>query len=53
MNIQTIFLIIIIVALIAGAVFYIKKAAKAGVKCVGCPYAKNCGSKTCSCESKE
>jgi len=40
------------IALIVGAaVFYIIRAKRRGEKCVGCPYAKQCGKKcdgTCS-----
>jgi len=41
-----------VIALIVGAaVFYIIRAKRRGEKCVGCPYAKQCGKKcdgTCS-----
>ena len=32
-----------IVLIVGAAVFYIVRAKKRGEKCVGCPYAKQCG----------
>jgi len=32
-----------IVLIVGGAIFYIIRAKKRGEKCVGCPYAKQCG----------
>ena len=32
-----------IVLIVSAAVFYIVRAKKRGEKCVGCPYAKQCG----------
>ena len=41
-----------ILAVILGlAIRYIVKAKKSGAKCIGCPAAGSCGSKTCSCHS--
>ena len=37
--------VIAIVLVIGGAVDYIIKEKKSGKKCIGCPYAKECGSK--------
>ena len=40
------YIAIAVVALIVGAaVFYIVRAKRRGEKCVGCPYAKQCGGK--------
>lgn len=40
------FVIIAILILVLGAgLFYIVKEKKSGAKCVGCPYAKQCGSR--------
>jgi hypothetical protein len=36
-----------IVLIVGAAVFYIVRAKRRGEKCVGCPYAKQCGG-TCS-----
>ena len=35
----------VLVAIIGGAVFYIVRAKRKGVKCIGCPAAKTCGGK--------
>lgn len=39
--------IAVIVIIIALVVFYIVKAKKNGVKCIGCPDAKNCQGRGC------
>lgn len=36
-------IILILLLIIGGAVVYIVKQKEKGVKCIGCPYAKNCG----------
>lgn len=41
-----------IVLIVGAAVFYIVRAKMRGEKCVGCPYAKQCGGK-CSCNRNE
>lgn len=43
-----------LVVIIGAAVAYIIRAKKRGIKCVGCPYAKQCGG-NCSgnCESSD
>lgn len=44
------FIIIAILVIIIGvAVAYLVKAKKRGVKCVGCPYAEQCASKSNGC----
>lgn len=40
--------IIAIVLVVGGAVAYLIRAKRRGQKCVGCPYAKECGNK-CNC----
>jgi len=37
--------IAVIVLILGGAAFYLIRAKKRGQKCVGCPYAKQCGGK--------
>ena len=37
-----------IVLIVGASVFYIVRAKKRGEKCVGCPYAKQCGGKCVS-----
>ena len=48
-----ILIIAILLAIIGGAVFYIYKEKKSGVKCVGCPHAKTCGGCCSGCGHKE
>ena len=43
----------VILLIIGGAVFYIIKSKRAGVKCIGCPHAKNCNAHSCTCHTKE
>ena len=42
-------IIAVILAILAGAVIYIRKAKKKGVKCVGCPNGGNCTGKCDTC----
>ena len=45
-------IVIAVIAVIIGAItFYIIKQKKNGCKCIGCPYAKECSKKGCSCDS--
>ena len=37
--------IVILAAIVAAIVLYLVKAKKRGEKCIGCPYAKQCGGK--------
>ena len=37
--------ILILIAIVAGIVFYLVRAKKRGQTCIGCPYAKQCGGK--------
>lgn len=39
----------VILAIIGGAVLYIRKAKKKGAKCIGCPHANTCASKKGGC----
>lgn len=43
MNIVDYIALAAIVLIVGAAVFYIVRAKKHGEKCVGCPYAKQCG----------
>lgn len=38
-------IVFVIVAIVAAIVFYLYRAKKRGEKCIGCPYAKQCGGK--------
>ncbi len=47
-------IIIAIVLIVGGASFYLIRAKKRGQKCIGCPYAKECGSNcSCNCNKEE
>lgn len=41
---------IVLVAIIGLAIAYIIRAMKKGTKCIGCPYAGNCGKEECNCD---
>lgn len=47
--IGNIIIIVSVVLIISAVTFYIVKQKKKGVKCIGCPYAKQCGG-SCSSE---
>ena len=38
-------IVIVLICIIAAICFYLYKAKKRGQKCIGCPYAKQCGGK--------
>ena len=38
-------IIIVLAAIVAAVILYLLKAKKRGEKCIGCPYAKECGGK--------
>jgi len=42
---ETVILIFVLVAIVGGAIAYIVRAKKNGVKCIGCPAGGSCGSK--------
>ena len=42
---ENVIVVLILVAIAAGIIWYLIRAKKRGEKCVGCPYAKQCGSK--------
>ena len=44
--IETIIVIIILMSIIGGIVFYLCRAKKRGQTCIGCPYCKQCGGKS-------
>lgn len=48
MIVDDIIALLVIVLVLGGAVFYIVKAKKRGVKCIGCPNGSTCGAKNCS-----
>ena len=51
---ENVIVICILVAIAAGIIWYLVRAKKNGATCVGCPHAKQCGSKCSgSCANKE
>ncbi len=40
---QNVIIILIIAIIVVNIIMYLYKAKKSGAKCVGCPYAKQCG----------
>ncbi len=46
-----IILIIILLAIVVGIGLYLYRAKKRGEHCIGCPYARECSKKSCSCNS--
>ena len=40
---EDIIIIAIVVCIIGGVVWYLRRAKKRGDTCIGCPYAKQCG----------
>ena len=43
-------LVLIIIVIVGGALAYIRKEKKRGVRCVGCPDGRTCGGKCSTCE---
>ena len=55
---ETVIVIIVLAAILGGAVAYIVKAKKSGVKCIGCPHGASCGKANkegccCGCSGEE
>jgi len=47
---QDLMIALVVLLIVALAAWYIIRAKKQGQKCIGCPYAKECGSKgSCGC----
>ena len=42
---ENIIIVLILVAITTGIIFYLFRAKRKGEKCIGCPYAKQCNSK--------
>ena len=43
MGTENVIIIAILVLIVAGIGLYLYRAKKRGAKCIGCPYAKQCG----------
>lgn len=41
---------IVLVAILGGAITYVVRAKKKGVKCIGCPHSKNCSGNCSGCK---
>ena len=48
-----IILVAVLLLIVGSAVMYLYRAKKRGEHCIGCPYAKQCGNKSCNCGSSE
>ncbi len=46
---ENVIIIVVLVAILGGAIAYIVKAKRSGVKCIGCPSGGSCGQKKGSC----
>lgn len=46
---ETVILIFVLAAILGGAITYIIRAKKRGVKCIGCPAGGSCGARGGSC----
>ena len=44
---KNIILIVVLLALVGGALWYIHRERSRGKKCIGCPYSGNCPSHSC------
>ncbi len=42
---KNVIIILIIAAIAASVIYYLYRQKKKGAKCIGCPYAKECGGK--------
>ena len=42
---ENIIIIVVLLCIVGGIVWYLYKAKKRGETCIGCPYAKQCGGK--------
>jgi len=45
-------IIVILLCIVGGIVYYLYKARKRGETCIGCPYAKQCGGKAAGVHKK-
>lgn len=52
MTLADVVVILIIAAVVAGISIYLYRAKKRGERCIGCPYAKQCGVGGCKCGSE-
>lgn len=50
---DNIVIILVLAVILGGAGIYIYKSKKRGEACIGCPHAKECGKKNCSCSCED
>ena len=50
---ENIILIIVLLALVGGALWYIRREKRRGKQCIGCPYSGNCPSRSCGSRPEE
>ena len=54
---ENVILVVVIVAILGAAVWYVYKAKKSGKKCIGCPdsgsCSGSCGGCSCGCDQKK
>jgi radical SAM protein with 4Fe4S-binding SPASM domain len=48
--IENVIIVLILLAIAGGIIWYLIRAKKRGEHCIGCPYSKNCAGK-CSCDN--
>ncbi len=53
MNAENAVIILILLGIVGGIVFYLLRARKRGERCIGCPYAKQCGGKCTTAQNGE
>ena len=46
-SMENFIIIVILLCIVSGILFYLYKAKKRGETCIGCPYAKQCGNGQC------
>ena len=49
---ENVIVVLILVAIAAGIIWYLIYQKQKGVKCVGCPYAKKCNKAKSECKGK-
>ena len=50
--IKDLIVLFILIAIVAGIVYYLVRQKKQGAVCVGCPYAKQCGGNCANAKQK-
>ena len=46
---ENVLILLVVAAIVVGALWYIRREKKRGAKCVGCPDARTCGGNCGSC----